>query len=46
MTTTPQTDSPCDPFAQPHALFGELIVWLDQGAHETDHEVLETGLRG
>jgi len=45
MTTTPQNDSARDSFAQLHTLFGEMLVWLDQGAHETDHVVLETGLR-
>ena len=45
MATTPQRDSARDPFERAHALFGEMLAWLGSSAHDTDHRVLEEGLR-
>ncbi len=45
MATTPQRDSARDPFERAHALFGEMLMWLGSSAHDTDHRVLEEGLR-
>ena len=45
METTPQNPAACDPYARAHALFGELILWLGEGAHGSDHAAIETGLR-
>lgn len=45
MATTPQRDSMRDPFERAHSLFSEMLVWLGASAHDTDHRVLEEGLR-
>ena len=45
METTPQNPAARDPYAKAHALYGEMITWLNDGAHGSDHTAIETGLQ-